>query len=154
MDKQRKESREVCAGTGQFKLAAPCALVIAVLSTSCRIWLLIHHHFALCALCILQPPVIHRYSASVATGSNRSVPEHGRTVKNINLCQAAVANLHHAMVAHTFDPSIWEIRQADLCEFKAYLIYRVNSRTARTTQRNSVSNKQTTTTTTKSLKTH
>jgi hypothetical protein len=30
-------------------------------------------------------------------------------------------------------------KQADLCEFKANLIYRVNSRTARATQRNPVS---------------
>ena len=28
------------------------------------------------------------------------------------------------MVAHAFNPSIWELRQADLCEFEASLVYK------------------------------
>ena len=32
-------------------------------------------------------------------------------------------------------PRTWGQRQADLCEFNTSLVYRVNSRTARTTQR-------------------
>ena len=36
----------------------------------------------------------------------------------------------------------WRQRQADLCEFKASLIYKVSSRTIRSTQRNPVSKKQ------------
>ena len=36
-------------------------------------------------------------------------------------------------------PALRKPRQADLCEFEASLVYRVSSRTARTTQRNSVS---------------
>mgnify|MGYP007046044715 CR=1 FL=1 len=51
-------------------------------------------------------------------------------------------------VAHTFNHSTWKQRQEDLCEFKAYLVYSVSSRTVRDTQRDSVSktnqmNKQT-----------
>jgi hypothetical protein len=34
-------------------------------------------------------------------------------------------------------------RQADLCEFKTSLVYRLSSKTARTTQRNPASKKQT-----------
>ena len=30
-----------------------------------------------------------------------------------------------AVVAHTFNPSTWEGEQADLCEFKASLVYKV-----------------------------
>jgi hypothetical protein len=33
---------------------------------------------------------------------------------------------------------LWRQRQADLCEFKASLVYRVSSRTTRATQRNPV----------------
>jgi hypothetical protein len=40
------------------------------------------------------------------------------------------------VVKHTFNSSTWEQRQADLCEFKASLVYRENSRTTRATQRN------------------
>ena len=36
------------------------------------------------------------------------------------------------MMAHTFNPNT---READLCEFKASLVYKVSSRTARATQR-------------------
>jgi hypothetical protein len=39
-------------------------------------------------------------------------------------------------------PVLKRQRQADLCEFKASLVYRVNFRTARATQRNPVSTKQ------------
>ena len=39
-------------------------------------------------------------------------------------------------------PALGRQRQADLSEFKASLFYRVSSRTARDTQRNSVSEKQ------------
>ena len=39
------------------------------------------------------------------------------------------------MVAHAFEPSTQE---AALCEFKASLVYRASSRTARATQRNPV----------------
>jgi hypothetical protein len=39
------------------------------------------------------------------------------------------------MVAHTFNLSTWETRQADLCELAASLVYRVSSRTAMATQR-------------------
>ena len=34
-----------------------------------------------------------------------------------------------AVVAHTFNPSTWRQRQADLCEFEASLVYRASSRT-------------------------
>ena len=39
-----------------------------------------------------------------------------------------------AVVAHAFNPSTWEAE----AEFKASLVYRVSSRTARATQRNPV----------------
>jgi hypothetical protein len=47
--------------------------------------------------------------------------------------------LTRVVVAHAFNPSTWD------SEFKASLVYRVNSRTAKATQRNPVSktNKQT-----------
>ena len=42
-------------------------------------------------------------------------------------------------------PAFGRLRQVDLCEFKASLVYRVSSRTARTvTQRNTVSKNKTT----------
>ena len=37
---------------------------------------------------------------------------------------------------------LWRQRQADLCEFKASLVYRASSRTARATQRNPVLKKK------------
>ena len=40
-------------------------------------------------------------------------------------------------------PALGRQRQADLCEFKASLVYSVSSRTARATQRNPVSKKKT-----------
>jgi hypothetical protein len=47
------------------------------------------------------------------------------------------------VVAHAFNPSTWgwgwRQRQEDLCEFEASLVYRASSRTARATQRISVS---------------
>jgi hypothetical protein len=43
------------------------------------------------------------------------------------------------MVAHTFNPSTWE---AEISEFKASLVYRVSSRTARAVQGNPVSEKK------------
>ena len=44
------------------------------------------------------------------------------------------------MVVHTFNPSTWEAEEgADFCEFKASLVYRVSSRTAKATQSNPVS---------------
>jgi hypothetical protein len=45
------------------------------------------------------------------------------------------------VVVHTSIPAHRRQRQADLCEFKASLVYRVSSRTARGTQRNLVSKK-------------
>jgi hypothetical protein len=45
---------------------------------------------------------------------------------------------------HTpFIPALGRQRQADLCEFKDTLVYRVSSRTATATQQNLSSNKQT-----------
>jgi hypothetical protein len=46
------------------------------------------------------------------------------------------------VVAYTFSHSTKRQRQTNLCEFKYSLIYRVNSRTARATKKNPVSNKQ------------
>jgi hypothetical protein len=47
------------------------------------------------------------------------------------------------MVAHAFNPSTGGGRGRWISEFEASLVYKVSSRTARATQRNSVSNKQT-----------
>jgi hypothetical protein len=44
-------------------------------------------------------------------------------------------------MAYTFNPNTWEA-QAGGSLFKASLVYRVNSRTARATQRNRVSEKK------------
>jgi hypothetical protein len=44
-----------------------------------------------------------------------------------------------AVVAHTFNPSTWEAEAGGFLEFKASLVYRVSSRTARATRRNPVS---------------
>ena len=38
-------------------------------------------------------------------------------------------------MAHTFSPSTWEAKQAELCEFKASLVYRVSSKTAKATEK-------------------
>ena len=38
-------------------------------------------------------------------------------------------------MVHTFNPSTWKQRQADLYEFKASLVYRVSFRTTKATQR-------------------
>ena len=38
-------------------------------------------------------------------------------------------------------PALRRLKQVDLCEFKASLVYRVSSRTARAIQRNPVSKK-------------
>ena len=45
------------------------------------------------------------------------------------------------MVVHVFNPSTREAEAGRFSEFEASLVYRVSSRTARTTQRNPVSNK-------------
>jgi hypothetical protein len=45
------------------------------------------------------------------------------------------------VVAHTFDPSAWKAESRWISEFKASLVYKVSSRTARATQRNPVSKK-------------
>jgi hypothetical protein len=50
-------------------------------------------------------------------------------------------NLGWAVVAHTFSPSTWKAEQ--ISEFKASLVYKVSSRTARATQKNPVSNTHT-----------
>jgi hypothetical protein len=46
------------------------------------------------------------------------------------------------VVAHSFNPSIWEAEASGFSEFKANPVYRVSSRTARATQRNPVSKKK------------
>jgi hypothetical protein len=46
------------------------------------------------------------------------------------------------VVAHTFNPSTWEAEAGRYSEFKANLVYRVSSRTARAAQRNPVSKNQ------------
>jgi hypothetical protein len=48
-----------------------------------------------------------------------------------------------AVVAHAFYPSTWKAEAGRFLIFKASLVLRVSSRTARATQRNPVSNKQT-----------
>ena len=40
-----------------------------------------------------------------------------------------------ALVADAFNPSTQELRQVDLCEFEASLVYRESSKTARAIQR-------------------
>jgi hypothetical protein len=45
------------------------------------------------------------------------------------------------VVAHAFNPSTWEAEAGGFLEFGASLIYRVSSRAARATERNSVSKK-------------
>jgi hypothetical protein len=42
------------------------------------------------------------------------------------------------VVVYTFKPHTREAEQVDLCEFESSLVYIVNSRTARATQRNPV----------------
>lgn len=39
------------------------------------------------------------------------------------------------MVAHALIPAIMRPRQVDLCKFEAFLVYRVNSRTAKSTKK-------------------
>jgi hypothetical protein len=43
------------------------------------------------------------------------------------------------MVVHAFNPSTWEAEAGGFLEFKASLVYKVSSRTARAIQRNTVS---------------
>jgi hypothetical protein len=38
------------------------------------------------------------------------------------------------VVVHTFDLSTWEAQGGNLCEFETSLVYRVSSRTAKTTE--------------------
>jgi hypothetical protein len=47
-----------------------------------------------------------------------------------------------AVVVHAFNPSTWEAEAVRFQEFKASLVYKVSSRTARATQRNPVSKKK------------
>jgi hypothetical protein len=47
-----------------------------------------------------------------------------------------------AVVAHAFNPSTWEAEAGGFPEFKASLVYRVSSRTARAIQKNPVSKKK------------
>ena len=47
-------------------------------------------------------------------------------------------NDSQAAVVYTFIVALRRQRQADLCEFEASLVYRVDSRIAKATQRNSV----------------
>ena len=54
------------------------------------------------------------------------------------ICSLKNATLGHAVVVHTFNPSIW-VAEAGRFEFEASLVYRVSSRTARATQRGPVS---------------
>ena len=49
-----------------------------------------------------------------------------------------------AVVAHTFNHNPWEAEAGGFLSSKASLVYRVNSRTARTIQRNPVSKNKTT----------
>jgi hypothetical protein len=46
--------------------------------------------------------------------------------------------ISQAVAVHTFISSTWEAEAGRFCEFKASLIYRVSSRTAKVTQRNPV----------------
>ena len=48
-----------------------------------------------------------------------------------------------AVVVHAFNPSTQEAEAGQSLEFEASLVYRMSSRTVRTTQRNPVSKKQT-----------
>ena len=55
-------------------------------------------------------------------------------------------NISWALVVHALNTSTQEAEvgsQEDLCEIEASLVYRVSSRTAKTTERNPVSKKQT-----------
>jgi hypothetical protein len=46
------------------------------------------------------------------------------------------------VVVHAFNPSTWEAEAGGFSEFKASLVYRVSSRTARAIQKNPVSKNQ------------
>jgi hypothetical protein len=46
------------------------------------------------------------------------------------------------VVVHAFNPSTWEAKAGRISEFKASLVYKVSSRTARDIQRNPVSKNQ------------
>ena len=48
-----------------------------------------------------------------------------------------------AVVAHAFNPSIWEAEAGGISEFEASLVYKVSSRTARAIQRNPASKNKT-----------
>jgi hypothetical protein len=47
-----------------------------------------------------------------------------------------------AVMVTDFNPSTWEAEIGDTLEFKASLVYRINSRTAKDTQRNFLSKKK------------
>ena len=58
---------------------------------------------------------------------------------NPNIWEADRSQCVKGVVAHTFNPNTWGAeRQTDLCEFKENMVYRVNSGTAKDTQRNPV----------------
>jgi hypothetical protein len=46
------------------------------------------------------------------------------------------------VVVYAFNPSTWEAEAGGFLEFETSLVYRVSSRTTRTTQRNPVSKKK------------
>jgi hypothetical protein len=55
--------------------------------------------------------------------------------------------IHEKVIARQWQfmpliPACWRQRHTDLCKFKASLVYRASSRTARDTQRNPVSKKR------------
>jgi len=56
------------------------------------------------------------------------------------------------VVVYAFDPSTPEAEASDFCKLEARPVYKVSSRTPRTTQRNPVSKPKTTTTTEKQTK--
>ena len=61
---------------------------------------------------------------------------------HICTCSHKCTNTHRgwAVWRTPLIPALWRQRQVDLCEFEASLIYRVSSRTAKVTQRNTFSN--------------
>lgn len=50
--------------------------------------------------------------------------------------------VNQAVVAYTFNPNIWEVEAGGSLDFEGSLFYRLNSRTARATQRNPVLKKK------------
>jgi hypothetical protein len=58
--------------------------------------------------------------------------------------QLSIKKPELGVVPNTFSPALRSLREADLCEFKASLVHRRSSRTAKVREKNPVS-KQTTT---------